>query len=328
MIARNEAAYRASADTLSDAENIAALRRLSYMCNLAHWGVMPLNDVKRAAYTKSRDYYRKAEALAFDDHFRTLEIPFQNKNYPANLHLPKTQTAVPLIILVHGIDGCKEEHLATELALCDAGFAVLGYDGPGQAEALLLRDQHWSDRYPEVFSAIIDTVENLPEIDASRIGVMGMSIGATWAITRAATDHRIKAIYDLGAAINSTSFTRVPFIIKTKVCQITGARTNAEIREVLNTIRIDIPEVTQNIRAVVRVVHGSADRIVSLADKQWFYETLKAAPNCAGAELRVFDGADHCCTAEIPELRRDMCDFFTRHLGAATAAPLAQSSQG
>ena len=313
MIQRETAAFANRRAGLDRDAEIAGLRRLSYMCNLAHWGIMPLTETKRSAYLKARDYYLQAERLAFGPRFHRLHLAWGGQRFPANLHLPETDAA-PLIILVHGIDGCKEEHLATELVLLESGLAVLGFDGPGQAEAFLIDGINWSERFPELISAGIDAVAALTGQPDRKVGVMGMSIGATWAYVAASRDPRIGALYDLGAAINSAAFQRVPFIIKTKVCQITGARTDGEIRQVLVQIKIDDPALLSRIGAAIRIVHGSRDRVVALSDKDWLAQELLRLGTAREVSTRVFDGADHCCTGEIPEVRRDMAAFFNRVL--------------
>lgn len=317
MIQRESDAFDAARPALDRDAEIAGLRRLSYMCNLGHWGIMPLSDIKRDSYLMARDYYLEAERLAFGPQFHRLFLTWDGQSFPANLHLPPTDDA-PLIILVHGIDGCKEEHLTTELYLLQHGMAVLSFDGPGQAESFLINGIMWSERFPELISAAIDAVADLTGQPDRKVGVMGMSIGATWAYVAASRDARIGALYDLGAAINSAAFQRVPFIIKSKVCQITGARTDAEIRKVLSQIKIDDPGMLRQITAAIRIVHGSKDRVVSLSDKVWLADELAGIGAASGVSTRIFEGADHCCTGEIPEVRRDMADFFTR---ALTASP-------
>lgn len=315
MISREQAALTAAQPNMTASQEIAALRRMSYMCNLAHWGILPLNAEKRAAYVQSRDAYIAAETLAFGNRYKRLQIPWNGTTFPGNLHLPNDDAPAPLVVLVHGIDGCKEEHLATELALVAAGFAVVSYDGPGQAEAFLLNGRLWTERFPETIRAVIDHVADNPMIDASRIGVMGMSIGALWSLSAASGAPHIQAVYDLGAPINTDAFARVPFIIKSKMCQITGAKTDAEIKDVLSRNYIDRDEILSGITAAVRIVHGTKDRVVSLDDKYWLRDAFGRLGN-TNIEMRIFEGGDHCCTAHIPEIRRDMADFFTRRLMA------------
>lgn len=312
MLEKAEAELAAERGGMDPASEIRALRRLSYMANLAHWGILPITDRKRACYIRARDAYVEAETQAFGACYQRVEIPWESLVFHGNLHIPRT-TPAPLVILVHGIDGCKEEHLATELAMVEAGLAVLAFDGPGQAEAFLLEGIQWTPRFPEVISAAIDAVAR-PEIDTWAVGVMGMSIGALWTYHAAARDRRIAAIYDLGAPINTKAFARIPFIIKSKLCQITGARTDTEIRAVLAQTFIDRDEILRGIGAAVRIVHGTKDRVVALEDKRWLRDRLKALGQTRDLTMRIFENGDHCCTGDIPEIRRDMAGFFTAQL--------------
>ncbi|MHA6264891.1 alpha/beta hydrolase family protein [Arenibacterium sp. CAU 1754] len=312
MLEKAEAELAAQRSLMDRVAEIRALRRLSYMTNLAHWGILPINAQKRACYIRSRDAYIEAETLAFAERYKRIDIPWGGQVFHGNLHLPRV-TPAPLVILVHGIDGCKEEHLATELAMVEAGLAVLAFDGPGQAEAFLLDGKLWTPRFHEVISAAIDAVTG-PYVDTQNVGVMGMSIGALWTYEAAARDPRITAIYDLGAPINTEAFARIPFIIKSKLCQITGARTDGEIREVLAQTYIDKPDILRRIGAAVRIVHGTRDRVVALADKEWLRDTFHNLDVVRDLSMRVIENGDHCCTGDIPEIRRDMAGFFRAQL--------------
>lgn len=312
MLDKAESELASDRNSMSKADLLTALRRLSYMTNLAHWGILPINQQKIASYTRSRDAYIEAETLAFGPRYQRLDIPWEAHIFHGNLHLPERGNA-PLVVLVHGIDGCKEEHLATELALTEAGLAVLSFDGPGQAEAFLLDNILWTPRFDEVISAAIDAASTF-DIDTKNVGLMGISIGALWSFSAASKDSRIKAIYDLGAPINTKAFSRIPFILKSKLCQITGARTNTEIEAVLSQNHIDRIEILRKITVAIRIVHGTRDRVVSLKDKEWLRDTLKELGQVRDLSMRVIDGGDHCCTGHIPEIRRDMGLFFNQQL--------------
>ena len=151
-------------------------------------------------------------------------------------------------------------------------------------------------------------------IDAERVGSVGFSIGSLWSIRGAAAEPRVKAVYDLGAPINTKAFARVPFLIKSKMCQITGARSRDEIASVLGKNYIDRPESLASLTAAVRIVHGTRDRVVAMADKLWLRDELIRLGAARQVSMRVFEDGDHCCTAHIPEIRKDMGDFFTEHL--------------
>lgn len=313
MAEKEVSAFDQTRATLSRDETIRGLRRLSYLCNLGQWGILPIGDEKRSIYRLARQYYIEAETLACGDRFERFHVDWDGKRFPANLHLPQGDAPAPLIILIHGLDDCKEEHLATELALLESGCAVIGFDGPGQGEAFLLDGTLWTPRFAGIVSALIDRVADNPRIDTSRVGTVGFSIGSMWSLLASASERRIRAVYDLGAPINTKMFSRVPFLIKSKMCQITGARTQGEIAAVLAQNQIDTPDILNAIEAKVRIAHGLRDRVVATADKVWLHDRLKAIGK-AEVSMITFDDGDHCCTNHIPEIRRDMVEHFRESL--------------
>ncbi|MFZ2099456.1 MAG: alpha/beta hydrolase [Oricola sp.] len=315
MLESESTAFERRRSSLGRDQTVRELRRLSYMCNLGQWGILPINNHKTSIYRASRDYCIEAETLAFGDRFRRILVEWNNYAFPANLHLPrKARAPAPLIVVVHGLDDCKEEHLATELALLDAGFAVIGFDGPGQGEAFLLDGVLWTPEFPGIVSAMIDAVADDPAIDTERVGTVGFSIGSMWSMLAAPRDRRIKAVYDLGAPINTRAFARVPFLIKSKMCQITGAKTQDEITAVLAQNYIDTPDVLDGIRVPVRIAHGLRDRVVATTDKTWLKEQLELPGRSPDVTMLTFEDGDHCCTNHVPEIRADMCRHFREHL--------------
>jgi dienelactone hydrolase len=300
--------------TLSRHDLVASLRRLSYLCNMGQWGSLPVTAEKLRLYRLCRDIYIEAETLANGARFSRLDIPWNGRSLHGNLHLPSGGGRAPLAIIVHGIDGCKEEHLATELCLQEAGLCVLGIDGPGQGEALLLDGIMWTEDFHEMIGSCLDTLMHHPAVDATRVGLFGMSIGGMWALRAAATDNRIRALYDLGGPINTRSFSRLPFVIKTKMCQVTGARDAASIAAVLGKNSTESDEVLSRVACAVRIMHGGNDRVVSVADKEWLRARLLHFGHAPHVSLEVIPGADHCCTGHADRIRADLTSFFRAHL--------------
>ena len=312
-VARDEAAtFDARRATLTREQEIRQLRDLSYICNMAQWGCLPLTDDRRALYAKCRDYYIEAETLAFPHNYRRIEIPFQDKTLFGNLHVRDSKA--PLTVIIHGIDGCKEEHLATELALHEAGFSTLCFDGPGQAESLLLNGLLWTGDFYKSISAAIGRVGELGGSDVSHTGVLGISIGGMWALRAAADDTRIKAVFDLGGPIHTRAFPKLPFLIKTRMCQVTGAREGDAISAILGQNNIEDDATLSRITASVRMLHGSRDRVVAVADKEWLLGRLQGFPLDRNLTLRVIEGGDHCCTGHYDAVREDLVQFFKQEL--------------
>src|SRR5262249_54377264 len=188
-------------------------------------------------YRRCRDFYIEAETAAFPSTFRRLDVPFEGMSLHANLHIPQSlgsMAAAPLIVIVHGVDGCKEEFLSTELALLEAGFAVAGFDGPGQGETLLLDGRHWRPSFSKSVSALLDTIDRLDVADVRRSGILGISVGGLWALQSAADDERVRAVYDLGGPINTLNrFAALPFLIKTPISHLTVHHETADLKQPL-----------------------------------------------------------------------------------------------
>jgi alpha-beta hydrolase superfamily lysophospholipase len=312
VIARKVADYDRDQSAMPPAERITALRKLSYLGHMAQWGCLPITPQRVALYQLARDRYCEAEVLAFGSAYRRHAFAWRGATYHGNLHLQPAPS--PLIVIVHGIDGCKEEHLSTELALHAAGFSTLCLDGPGQGEALLIDGLLWSAEFFRFLSAAIDQLAGQAGIDTARVGLLGISIGGMWCYQAAAHDPRITAIFDLGAPLHTRKFPSLPFLIKTRLCQVTGARTEPEIAQVLAQNNIEDPALLGAVSAHVRMVHGERDRVVSTADKQHLMAAFQSALHDSEASLRIIEGGDHCCTGHYDAVRDDAVAFFSRVL--------------
>ena len=151
---------------------------------------------------------------------------------------------------------------------------MLGIDGPGQGEALLLDGILWTEDFPDMIGAALDVLAQDSAVDTDRVGLFGISIGGMWALRAASADPRIRALYDLGGPINTRTFSRLPFLIKTKMCQVTGARDATSIAEVLGKNSTESDAILSQVACAVRIMHGGNDRVVSVADKEWLRDKL------------------------------------------------------
>jgi dienelactone hydrolase len=291
---------------------VAQLRRLSYLAHLAQWGCMDVNDIKLEAYRKSRDYYVEAESLAWGEKYHRVGVRWGDGVCYGNLHLPQDEEGAPLVVILHGMDDSKEEHLATELVCQEAGFAVLGIDGPGQGEALYLDGMTWTADFHRLVSAAVDEMSGRYPFDPERVGVIGISFGGTWAIKAAAEDQRVRAVYDLGGPIDLSRWNKLPYFLKTKACQVLGgvALTDMPGWETVCTIT-DRTELDR-VRVPVRIIHGGKDPLIPVRDKEWLRQALLELHPDQDVTLHVFDDGDHCCTAYGSQIRADGAKFFQR----------------
>jgi pimeloyl-ACP methyl ester carboxylesterase len=296
--------------------NLDYIKKMSFLAHLGQWGCLEINEIKISLYKKSRDYYKTYSEIKFQDNYKRIDFNWKGKSLYGNLHMPSNlseSSPMKLIIIVHGMDDSKEEHLPSIEAFIEAGFACLCIDGPGQAESLFIDSIYWSADFHEAIIQATDKVLlNFSNIVS--IGLLGISWGGLWCYKIAANDSRIKAIYDLGGPINSNKFSSLPFFFKSKFCQVLGIKKVDEIPHHNEIFSIDNDDfVLGNIKCPVRIVHGDKDPLVNFKDKIWLNDKLKSN-GLEDISLVIHKNGDHCCTQKFKECRIDAIDFFNNKL--------------
>lgn len=139
-------------------------------------------------------------------------VSFQNGSIKmaANLYLPPNYDSTkkyPAIVVSHPWGGVKEQTsglYAQQLA--KQGFITLAYDAShyGESEGLPRDLEDPADRVQDIRSAV-GYLASLPQVDAARIGALGICAGGGYTLHEAQNDLRVKAVagvvpYDIGDA--------------------------------------------------------------------------------------------------------------------------------
>lgn len=151
---------------------------------------------------------------------------------PGVLTLPPATTPgpYPCVLLLHGLGGKKEDLFLGGMALANKGYASLAIDIAGHGERPRIGGKPVADlTLPEMHTAVAQTVVDLrravdllaarPDIDAKRIGYLGISLGGIIGGTFVAEEPRIKTATlwaaggDWGKLITTTQH---PFASKLK----------------------------------------------------------------------------------------------------------------
>ena len=159
------------------------------------------------------DMSNGADNFYTSDKVTVQKVSFKNQyqmNVSGNLFIPKNRddtTRSPAIVVGHPMGAVKEQSAnlyATKMA--EKGFVTLSLDLSfwGESEGLP-RNAVSPDIYAEDFSAAVDFLGTRPFIDKERIGALGICGSASFVISAAKIDPRMKAIatvsmYDMGAA--------------------------------------------------------------------------------------------------------------------------------
>jgi pimeloyl-ACP methyl ester carboxylesterase len=176
----------------------------------------------RGAYLRASNYYRTAGVMQFsagtldrlkrcdglqrhlfsaaaalmDPPAQRLRIPFGATTLPGWFFssAPSDEPRAT-VILTGGYDGpCEELYLLTGAAAQRRGYNVLAFDGPGQGAALLDHGLTLRPDWETVVAAVIDHAVTLGGVDADRIALVGLSLGAHLAARAASGEPRLAAV--------------------------------------------------------------------------------------------------------------------------------------
>lgn len=144
---------------------------------------------------------------------------FHDGKVPGLLALPTTGEApFPVVLLLHGVTGSKEQWLADSFThggevsarLLGEGFAVLALDAQYHGDRAVYNDyldvgemvfkKGWGIRYANMltqsvvdYRRAIDYLATRDDIDSSRVGLLGYSMGGHMAFILGAVEKRIRA---------------------------------------------------------------------------------------------------------------------------------------
>jgi dienelactone hydrolase len=110
----------------------------------------------------------------------------------------------PTILMFNGFDGSQEEMLhLSGIAALERGFNVLTFEGPGQPTVIRQQRIGFRHDWETVVTPVVDYCEHAADIDASRLGLIGVSFGGYLAPRAAAFESRIGAVVTIDGLFNA-----------------------------------------------------------------------------------------------------------------------------
>src|SRR6266540_3235077 len=138
---------------------------------------IPPGAEKMAMYRKALRAYQAAMERLHPD-IERVEVPYEGTSLPAYFVAGAASGRRPTVVLFDGMDNAKEMSVIfAGLDLAKRGINTLAIDGPGQAEALRLRNIHSRHDYEVAGTAAYDYVASRAQVDPTRVAVMGYSFG-------------------------------------------------------------------------------------------------------------------------------------------------------
>ena len=154
----------------------------------------PLDQRLVSAYRAQADMFAAALDL--------MELPVERIEIPVgNIRLPGYFLSAAAdgrrratVILTGGYDGTVEElYFANGAAALARGYNVLAFDGPGQGRVLTEQRQVIRSDWENVITPVLDYALRRADVDAERIALIGLSLGAHLAPRAASVEHRLAA---------------------------------------------------------------------------------------------------------------------------------------
>jgi alpha-beta hydrolase superfamily lysophospholipase len=225
------------------------------------------------------------------------------------------------VVLVHGSSADRAQLAVQARVLVDAGFGVLVFDLPGHGESEGSVKYGQPER--EAIGAAVHFVAGQPDVDPSRVGALGLSVGAALVAVAAAGEPAIRALVLVSPFTDSEDQAKA---------DMRGRRSRTPWLDEAVVLAIDRHYMTDGplrpIDAVGRfggrpllVVAAADDHVVPL----WMSREVHDAAD-ASKELLVLPSGGH---ANVDALTSDPCrarvlDF----LGRALAGDLVTSRSG
>lgn len=238
---------------------------------------------------------------------RRVDVPFENSKMVGILRVPSGPAPHPVVTMIPGLDSTKEEFRSTEKLFLERGLATFSVDGPGQGECEYELAARADWEVPG--AAFLDALEGIPEVDSSRMGLWGVSLGGYYSCRVAASDARVKAVVAQAGPYNWGScwdmlpeLSREAFRVRTRSASADDARQLA--------LTFSLEGHASRIRIPLQIIFGKRDRLIP-----WQHAERLAAEAAGPVELLMFEDGNHVCT-NIPYRHRfRSADWMAEQLG-------------
>ena len=233
-------------------------------------------------------------------------IAYQGKSLYGILRKPGIERP-PVVVMASGLDSAKEEMDAYEQPFLARGMATLAFDGPGQGEAEY--DFAIRGDYEVAVAAVLDWLETRRDIDASRAGLWGVSLGGYYAARAAAFERRVRACIALSGPYDWSecwdalpALTREAFRVRSHCATADDARRHART--------LSLAGVARQIACPLLIVTGKLDRLIP-----WQHAERLAREASGPVELMIIEDGNHVANNRAYRYRPQTADWMAEQLG-------------
>ena len=261
---------------------------------------------KRSIYARLIETFGAAAALN-NPPIQKVEIPYRAGKLCGWLMLPPGILAPPVVIVLGGFDGWREEYFGGACYMVERGMAVLLVDAPGQGETRLFHHLYLTADVAHAFSCLIDYLLHDSRV-GSHAGIWGNSFGGLLATLAASADHRIEACCVNGSPARPVeSLDRFPPLLA-QAGALIGTTDPDTVRTVLGQLSLT-PE-TNHIQSALLQLHGALDPVCSLEAARPIYDEAPGTDK----QIIIWPDGNHCIYNHSHEKHSIVADWFYDHL--------------
>lgn len=259
----------------------------------ARWPIFEADAVLENLEVRMNHCYAKFAEFA-PHPVEIVRVPFQGKELPAYLHLPREPEpgeTFPCVVSIPGMDSSKENGINMYGdAYLQRGIAVLSIDGPGQAECCTLGIPVTATNHMDAAVATLDWLEAHAAIDTDNIAVRGNSFGTFWGLQwAAALGDRIKGVGVSGVCHEpgfNTIFNMASPSFKLRFMFMADYEDEDAFDAFAETM--DLRPIVPGITCPVLIVAGEQDQLSPVEFSYEVFDHIKAPK-----EILVYEGANH-----------------------------------
>lgn len=261
---------------------------------------------------KKLGIYRKSLRCAHEGlkrrhrNIEMVDVPYERTALPAYFMKSTVATGrAPTVVLFDGLDNCKEMSvLFAGVELAFRGFHTLAIDGPGQGEALRLRNLHSRYDYEIAGTAAYEYVGARGDVDPRRVAIVAYSLGGYYAPRIAAYEKRYRACVAWGALYDyhntwakrrEAMKTAPPTSMAASHFQVPWVMGVPDMDAAMEKLKnYTLAGVAERIECPTLICHGANDRLSTMQVARQLYDAVGSRDKT----LKVFSaeegGAEHC----------------------------------
>lgn len=274
---------------------------------------------KRELFLKASGSFQEGAKLHTPP-IERIEIAWGAERYAGYFCHPKNPRPGkwPTVLMLGGADSLAEElFFFGGNQIVERSMALLVVDTPGRGSSLRLKDIVSRYDYEVPVKAVIDYLVSRPEVDAERIGLVGVSLAGYYAPRAAAFERRIKAMVLWCACFDVLEDLYLHYPpLRQQLQWIVGAKDDAEAREILR--KFTLKDVAQQIRCPALISHGADDVLMNPAGAIRLYEEIGSTDK----QLKIWKGEEggavHCNYDNWSVSVPFMMDWLADRLAVAT----------